>query len=68
MVPDKSIYGILPEGREKWTDCTAVAYPGDVMKEDTRLVTIPSQKREGKWFVELGSTDEVWWVKNQISG
>ena len=36
------------------------------MKEDTRLVTIPSQKREGKWFVELGSTDEVWWVKNQI--
>ena len=66
VVPEGSIYGILPDGREKWTDCTAVAYPGDVMKEDTRLVTIPSQKREGKWFVELGSTDEVWWVKNQI--
>ena len=66
VVPGESIYGILPDGGEKWTECTALAYPGDVMKEDTRLVTIPSQKREGKWFVELGSTDEVWWVKNQI--
>ena len=66
VVPEGSIYGILPDGGEKWTECTALAYPGDVMKEDTRLVTIPSQKREGKWFVELGSTDEVWWVKNQI--
>ncbi len=66
VVPEGSIYGILPDGREKWTDCTALAYPGDVMKEDTRLVTIPSQKREGKWFVELGSTDKIWWVKNQI--
>ena len=67
VIPEgEHMYGILPEGREEWTDCTALAYPGDVMKEDTRLVTIPSQKREGKWFVELGSTDEVWWVKNQI--
>ena len=66
VVPEGSIYGILPDGGEKWTQCADLAYPGDVMKEDTRLVTIPSQKREGKWFVELGSTDEVWWVKNQI--
>ena len=66
VVPEGSIYGILPDGREEWTDCTALAYPGDVMKEDTRLVTIPSQKREGKWFVELRSTDEVYWVQNQI--
>ena len=66
VVPEGSIYGILPDGREEWTDCTALAYPGDVMKEDARLVTIPSQKREGKWFVELGSTDEIWWVRNQI--
>ncbi len=67
VIPEaEHIYGILPDGGEKWTQCIALAYPGDVMKEDTRLVTIPSQKREGKWFVELGSTDEVWWVKNQI--
>ena len=66
VVPEGSIYGILPDNSDKWTDCVALVYPGDVMKEDTRLVTIPSQKREGKWFVELGSTDEVWWVKNQI--
>ena len=66
VVPEGSIYGILPDGGEKWTECTALAYPGDVMKEDTRLVTIPSKKREGKWFVELGSTDEVWWIRNQI--
>ena len=36
------------------------------MKEDTRLVTIPSQKREGKWFVEFGSPDKMWWIRNQI--
>ena len=66
VVPEGSIYGILPDNSDKWTDCIALAYPGDVMKEDTRLVTIPSQKREGKWFVEFGSPDKMWWIRNQI--
>ena len=66
MVPEGSIYGILPDNSDKWTDCVSLVYPGDVMKEDTRLVTIPSQKREGKWFVEFGSPDKMWWIRNQI--
>ncbi len=67
VIPEaEHIYGILPDGGEKWTQCTDLAYPGDVMKEDTRLVTIPSQKREGKWFVEFGSPDKMWWIRNQI--
>ena len=66
VVPEGSIYGILPDNSDKWTDCVALVYPGDVMKEDTRLVTIPSQKREGKWFVEFGSPDKKWWIRNQI--
>ena len=66
VVPEGSIYGILPDNSDEWTDCIGLAYPGDVMKEDTRLVTIPSQKREGKWFVEFGSPDKMWWIRNQI--
>ena len=66
VIPDGSIYGILPDNSDEWTDCIGLAYPGDVMKEDTRLVTIPSQKREGKWFVEFGSPDKMWWIRNQI--
>ena len=66
VVPEGSIYGILPDNSDKWTDCVSLVYPGDVMKEDTRLVTIPSQKREGKWFVEFGSPDKMWWIRNQI--
>ena len=66
VIPDGSIYGILPDNSDEWTDCIDLAYPGDVMKEDTRLVTIPSQKREGKWFVEFGSPDKMWWIRNQI--
>ena len=66
VIPDGSIYGILLDNSDEWTDCVALVYPGDVMKEDTRLVTIPSQKREGKWFVEFGSPDKMWWIRNQI--
>ena len=65
VLPEREyMYGILPDGKSEWKDCTTVAYPGDVMKEDTQLVSIPSQKREGKWFIELRSTDEFAWIRN----
>ena len=60
------MYGILPYGKNEWKDCTTVAYPGDVMKEDTQLVSIPSRKREGKWFIELQSTDQFAWIRGLI--
>lgn len=54
VIPDGSIYGILLDNSDEWTDCVALVYPGDVMKEDTRLVTIPSQKERanGLWSLE----------------
>ena len=29
VVPEGSIYGILPDNSDKWTDCVSLVYPGD---------------------------------------